>query len=140
MPKITPNFRNPFLFPECDGLCHLLAVRETLVFGAEHFDTIDMGRETCTHCGQEFLIVNDIPMTEQQYRDGKRFSEATRALKSTPETARDSNEALKDNGNNIVDRLSPLFRPRSVCPEVNSISKERAKRWSVVFASPLNFV
>jgi rRNA maturation protein Nop10 len=35
--------------------------------------TIDMGRETCTHCGQEFLIVNDIPMTEQQYRDGSKI-------------------------------------------------------------------
>jgi hypothetical protein len=32
-----------------------------------------MGRETCTHCGEEFLIVNDIAMTEQQYRDGSKI-------------------------------------------------------------------
>jgi hypothetical protein len=32
------------------------------------FDTIDFGRATCDHCKQEFMIVNDIPMTVQQYR------------------------------------------------------------------------
>ena len=46
--------------------------RQTRVFGAEQFDTIEMGRGMCTHCGQEFLIVNDIAMTEQQYREGSK--------------------------------------------------------------------
>jgi hypothetical protein len=34
------------------------------------FDTILMARKRCDHCGLEFLIVNDEPMTEEQY-EGK---------------------------------------------------------------------
>jgi hypothetical protein len=26
-----------------------------------------MSTKTCEHCGLEFLIVNDVPMTEEQY-------------------------------------------------------------------------
>ena len=42
--------------------------RKTLVFCEDQFETIEMGRETCEHCQQEFLIVNDVPMTEQEYQ------------------------------------------------------------------------
>jgi hypothetical protein len=31
------------------------------------FDTVLMARKSCDHCGLEFLIVNDEPMTEEQY-------------------------------------------------------------------------
>jgi len=34
------------------------------------FDSISMGRLTCQHCGREFLVVDDVPMTEEQYRRG----------------------------------------------------------------------
>jgi rRNA maturation protein Nop10 len=61
----SPSAVYTFSCPHCG--------RQTEVFGADRFDSIDMGRETCTQCGQEFLIVNDIPMTEQQYRDGSKI-------------------------------------------------------------------
>jgi transcription elongation factor Elf1 len=47
--------------------------RKTAVFGADQFDTVDMGRGTCEHCHQEFLIVNDIPTTEDEYRLGRKI-------------------------------------------------------------------
>jgi hypothetical protein len=31
------------------------------------FDTVLLARKSCDHCGLEFLIVNDEPMTEEQY-------------------------------------------------------------------------
>ena len=31
------------------------------------FDTILMSRKRCERCGREFLIVNDVPMTQEQY-------------------------------------------------------------------------
>ena len=34
------------------------------------FDSIDVGRFTCEHCRTEFLIIDNIPMTEVQYRKG----------------------------------------------------------------------
>jgi hypothetical protein len=33
---------------------------------------IDVDRNTCKYCGKEFLIVNDIPMTEEEYRQGRK--------------------------------------------------------------------
>jgi transcription elongation factor Elf1 len=41
---------------------------ETSVFGASKFATIVFGRARCDHCRQEFLIVNDIAVTEEEYR------------------------------------------------------------------------
>jgi hypothetical protein len=32
------------------------------------FDTLMMSRATCRRCNQEFLIVDDEPMTEEQYQ------------------------------------------------------------------------
>lgn len=34
------------------------------------FDTIDVGRFTCEHCLTEFLIIDNVPMTEEQYQQG----------------------------------------------------------------------
>lgn len=36
------------------------------------FDEIRMGWATCDHCLSEFLIVDNVPMTEEQYRKGGR--------------------------------------------------------------------
>jgi transposase-like protein len=41
--------------------------RQTSVFGASKFAKVDFGRARCEHCQQEFVIVNNIPMTEQEY-------------------------------------------------------------------------
>ena len=41
--------------------------QETGVRTAALFDTVLMSRKTCDKCGREFLIVNDVPMTEEQY-------------------------------------------------------------------------
>jgi hypothetical protein len=38
---------------------------------ADLFDTIRIGRLMCAHCAREFLVVNDVPMTEEQYRQSK---------------------------------------------------------------------
>jgi len=35
---------------------------------AAMFDTVLMSRKTCDKCGRQFLIVNDVPMTEEQYK------------------------------------------------------------------------
>jgi len=32
------------------------------------FDSIFMARVTCQHCLREFLVVDNVPMTEEQYR------------------------------------------------------------------------
>ncbi len=50
-----------FLCPYCG--------RTTSVF-PEKFSTMDVDRNICEHCGKEILIVNDIPMTEEEYRKG----------------------------------------------------------------------
>jgi hypothetical protein len=34
------------------------------------FERVFMSRKKCENCGREFLIVNDIPMTEEQYQNG----------------------------------------------------------------------
>jgi hypothetical protein len=34
------------------------------------FDSISMARLTCQHCRQESLVVDDVPITEEQYRRG----------------------------------------------------------------------
>jgi DNA-directed RNA polymerase subunit RPC12/RpoP len=39
---------------------------------ADLFDSISMGRLTCANCAREFLVVDDVPMTEEQYRQGNR--------------------------------------------------------------------
>ena len=31
------------------------------------FDDVMMAREECEHCGREFLIVANVPMTQEQY-------------------------------------------------------------------------
>jgi transposase-like protein len=36
------------------------------------FDYIDAGRFACEHCRSEFLIINNVPMTEEQYRQGSK--------------------------------------------------------------------
>ena len=40
---------------------------QTGVGTAALFDSILMSRKECEKCGREFLIVNDVPMTEDQY-------------------------------------------------------------------------
>jgi transcription elongation factor Elf1 len=44
---------------------------ETDVVGTADFATIDLGRAICEHCGKEFIIVENLPMTEEQYRASK---------------------------------------------------------------------
>jgi len=41
--------------------------QETGIGTAALFDTVLMSRKTCDKCGREFLIVNDVPMTQEQY-------------------------------------------------------------------------
>jgi len=41
---------------------------ETGIGTAALFDTVLMSRKTCDKCGREFLIVNDVPMTKEQYK------------------------------------------------------------------------
>jgi transposase-like protein len=41
--------------------------QETGIGTAALFDTVLMSRKTCEKCGREFLIVNDMPMTQEQY-------------------------------------------------------------------------
>jgi hypothetical protein len=43
--------------------CH----EETGIGSAALFDTILMSRKRCEKCAREFLIVNGIPMTPEQY-------------------------------------------------------------------------
>ena len=31
------------------------------------FDTVFMSRKICDQCGRGFLLVNDVPMTQEQY-------------------------------------------------------------------------
>jgi len=42
--------------------------QETGLGTAALFDSVLMSRKTCENCGREFLIVNDVSMTEEQYR------------------------------------------------------------------------
>lgn len=42
---------------------------ETNVAGCADFATIDIGRAICEHCGKEFIIIENFPMTEAQYRE-----------------------------------------------------------------------
>ena len=42
--------------------------QKTGVGTASLFHTVLMSRKTCDKCGREFLIVNDVPMTKEQYR------------------------------------------------------------------------
>ncbi len=44
---------------------------ETSMGTAAMFDTVFMSRKQCERCKREFLIVNDIPMTETQYAQSK---------------------------------------------------------------------
>jgi hypothetical protein len=39
---------------------------------ASLFDSIKIGRFTCAPGAREFLVVNDVPMTEQQYLQGNK--------------------------------------------------------------------
>ena len=41
--------------------------QETGVRTAALFDTVLMSRKTCDKCGREFLIVNNVPMTEERW-------------------------------------------------------------------------
>jgi transposase-like protein len=41
--------------------------QETGVGTAGLFDTVLMSRKTCEKCDRDFLIVNDVPMTQEQY-------------------------------------------------------------------------
>jgi hypothetical protein len=36
------------------------------------FDRFLLSRSACRHCGREFLIVNDVPMTHSEYDHGGR--------------------------------------------------------------------
>jgi hypothetical protein len=40
---------------------------QTGIGGAASFDAILLARKTCEHCRLEFLIVDDVPMTEEQH-------------------------------------------------------------------------
>jgi len=50
-----------FICPHCG--------KETHDPKAALFDRVMMGRSTCEHCGNEFLIVEGVPVTESAYRD-----------------------------------------------------------------------
>jgi hypothetical protein len=39
---------------------------------AELFDTIRIARFICAHWARELLVVNGVPMTEKQYRQGNK--------------------------------------------------------------------
>jgi len=41
--------------------------KETSTGTAALFDTVSMSRKICDQCGRKFLIVNDVPMTREQY-------------------------------------------------------------------------
>ena len=41
---------------------------ETGIGTAALFNTVLMSRKTCDKCGRQFVIINDVPMTEEQYR------------------------------------------------------------------------
>jgi uncharacterized protein (DUF983 family) len=41
--------------------------QQTGIGTAALFDTVFMSRKTCEQCGLQLLIVNDIPMTQQEY-------------------------------------------------------------------------
>jgi hypothetical protein len=43
--------------------------RRTTVFGSSDIDSIAYGRAKCDHCAQEYMIVNDVPMTEKEYQE-----------------------------------------------------------------------
>jgi transcription elongation factor Elf1 len=45
--------------------------KETDVTCGADFATIDIGRAVCEHCGKEFIIVENYPMTEEQYLASK---------------------------------------------------------------------
>jgi len=42
--------------------------KETEVAKAAGFATIDASRATCQRCHKEFVIIKNVPMTKQQYR------------------------------------------------------------------------
>jgi hypothetical protein len=42
----------------------------TSIFGAIKFASIEFGRAKCDHCEQEFMIVNNVAMTKEEYRKG----------------------------------------------------------------------
>jgi transcription elongation factor Elf1 len=46
--------------------------RRTTLFGASDIESIAYGRAKCDHCGQDYMIVNDIPMTEKEYDEGRK--------------------------------------------------------------------
>jgi hypothetical protein len=41
---------------------------KTTIFGASKFASIEFGRARCDHCEREFMIVNNVSMTEEEYR------------------------------------------------------------------------
>jgi hypothetical protein len=41
---------------------------QTNVPGAADFWMVEVGRATCEHCGKDFLVVENMPMTEEQYK------------------------------------------------------------------------
>jgi len=41
--------------------------KETSIGTAALFDTVFMSRKICDQCGREFMIVNDVGMTQEQY-------------------------------------------------------------------------
>jgi transposase-like protein len=41
------------------------------------FDFIEDGRFTCEHCHQVFLVLNHVPMTEEQFEATERARETT---------------------------------------------------------------
>jgi hypothetical protein len=41
---------------------------QTGIGGAAFFDAITMARKECEHCRLEFLLVDDVPVTEEQYK------------------------------------------------------------------------
>jgi transposase-like protein len=41
-------------------------VQQSAIPCAEEFAFIDVGRFTCEHCGREFLVMDNVPITEQQ--------------------------------------------------------------------------
>jgi len=57
-------------------LCPYCHKQTTIPCGAE-FQSIDIGRFTCDHCGREFLVIDDVPVIEDQPAGKKKAPKGT---------------------------------------------------------------
>jgi hypothetical protein len=44
---------------------------QTKVPGATPFTTIFVAKATCQQCSKEFIVVDNVPLTQEQYRESK---------------------------------------------------------------------